>query len=513
MAQQASHKNDLIALVRSLGFLCFMLTLIILAPLVLLLVWPEEAHEAPAFLIPAAATFATGALLLFLSRGRHALVLRKHASSMILLLLWIIAVAFCSIPFQLVGYTRPQAVFEAMSGLTTTGLTVTDVTAVSHLVLLYRSLLHLIGGVGLVLVLTAILANYYGMQLFTAEGHTDRLSTSPFRSARTILSLYGGFIVAGIILYCISGMPLFDAVNYAISAVATGGFAIHPDSIGHYQSVPIDLITMVLMLLGATNFMASSLFFRGKWKDYFSHIEVRCVAVLLAITGPIGAVQLVVDHVSPSILLAIDHSFFQMISILTTTGLSNVNDYLHVAGFALVPAIVLMFVGGNTDSTAGGLKAFRFALGAKSLYWDFRDSLRSEHTISPRKIRRFGVDRTVSRDEISRNYAYIIAYFAIACFGAFLLMLCGYSVQDSFLEFVSALGTVGLSVGVTSASASAPTLWILIVGMLIARLEIFVFLFGLARLVGNVRDLKNHRHMRRKEHIRAARQKKEEPDG
>ncbi|MBO7683041.1 MAG: TrkH family potassium uptake protein, partial [Clostridia bacterium] len=295
--------------------------------------------------------------------------------------------------------------------------------------------------------------------------------------------------------------------------VATGGFAIHPDSIGHYQSVPIDLITMVLMLLGATNFMASSLFFRGKWKDYFSHIEVRCVAVLLAITGPIGAVQLVVDHVSPSILLAIDHSFFQMISILTTTGLSNVNDYLHVAGFALVPAIVLMFVGGNTDSTAGGLKAFRFALGAKSLYWDFRDSLRSERTISPRKIRRFGVDRTVSRDEISRNYAYIIAYFAIACFGAFLLMLCGYSVQDSFLEFVSALGTVGLSVGVTSASASAPTLWILIVGMLIARLEIFVFLFGLARLVGNVRELKNHRHMRRKEHIKAARQKKEEPDG
>ena len=490
---------DRIALVRSLGFLCLMLTVILLGPLFLLIFWPEESHEAKAFLVPAAATLLTGGILLLLSRGQRALVLRKHASSMILLVLWIVAVAFCSIPFMMVGYSVPQAVFESMSGLTTTGLSVTDVTAVSHLVLLYRSLLHLIGGVGLVLVLTAILANYYGMQLFTAEGHTDRLSTSPFRSARTILTLYGSFIIAGIILYVLSGMPLFDAVNYSISAVATGGFSIHPDSIGHFASVPIDLITMLLMLLGATNFMASSMLFHGKFKDFFTHIEVRCVMVLLAIAGPIGAVQLVVDHVSPSVLMAIDQSFFQMISILTTTGLTNVNDYLHVCGFAIVPAIVLMFVGGNTDSTAGGLKAFRFALGAKSLYWDFRDALRSERTVSPRKIRRFGVEQTVS-----------IAYFTIACLGTFLLMLCGYSVQDSFIEFVSALGTVGLSVGVTAATASAPTLWILTVAMLIARLEIFVFLFGLARLVGNARDIRRNRSIRRKE--QAPRLKRREDD-
>ena len=297
-------------------------------------------------------------------------------------------------------------------------------------------------------------------------------------------------------------MPLFDAVNYSISAVATGGFSIHADSIGHYQSVPIDLITMLLMLLGATNFMASSMLFHGRIRDFFTHIEVRCVAVLLAIAGPVGAVQLVVDHVSPSVLMAIDQSFFQMISILTTTGLTNVDDYLHVCGFAIVPAIVLMFVGGNTDSTAGGLKAFRFALGAKSLYWDFRDALRSERTVSPRKIRRFGVEQTVSRPETSRNYAYLIAYFTIACLGTFLLMLCGYSVQDSFIEFVSALGTVGLSVGVTAATASAPTLWILTVAMLIARLEIFVFLFGLARIAANIRDIRRNRNIRRKEEDR-----------
>ena len=230
---------DRIALIRSLGFLCLMLTVILLAPLVLLAFWPEESHEAKAFLVPSALSLLLGGILISLSRGQHALVLRKHASSMILLVLWTVAVAICAIPFLMVGYSVPQAFFESMSGLTTTGLSVTDVEAVSHMVLLYRSLLHLIGGVGLVLVLTAILANHYGMQLFTAEGHTDRLSTSPFRSARTILSLYGGFILAGILLYIMFGMPLFDAVNYSISAVATGGFSIHADSIGHYQSVPI----------------------------------------------------------------------------------------------------------------------------------------------------------------------------------------------------------------------------------------------------------------------------------
>lgn len=398
------------------------------------------------------------------------------------------------------GYSVPQSVFEATSGLTTTGLTITDVESVTHMILLYRSLLHLIGGVGLVLVLTAILSNHSGgMQLFTAEGHTDRLTANPSNSARTILSLYGGFILSGILLYCMFGMPLFDAVNYSISAVATGGFAVHADSIGHYHSVPIDLITMLLMLLGATNFMASSMLFKGKWKGYFEHVEVQCSLVLLAVAGPIGTIQLMVDHLSPSVLKAIDQSFFQMISISTTTGLSNLDDYLNVSGFALVPAVILMFVGGNSDSTAGGLKAYRVALGFKSLYWDFRDSLRSERTVSPRKIKRFGIERSVTRDEISQNYAYMIAYFWLVVIGTFLLMLCGYSAQDSFVEFASALGTVGLSVGVTSPTASAATLWILTVAMLIARLEIFVFVFGLARIKGNFRDFRLRQRLRYKE--------------
>ncbi len=501
MAQKSSHKSDVIALGRSLGFLCIMLTFLMLAPLILLIWWPEESYQVKAFLLPAALSVFLGLFFLFLTRGRKVLVLRKHASSMILLVLWIVAIALCSLPFRMTGYSLTQAVFESASGLTTTGLTITDVTAVTHLILLYRSMLHLIGGVGLVLVLTAILADRYGMQLFTAEGHTDRLSTSPVRSAWTILMLYGGFIISGIILYCMFGMPLFDAVNYAISAVATGGFAIHPDSIGHFHSVPIDIITMLLMLLGATNFMASSMLFKGKWKNYFQHVEVRCVMILLSIAGPIGAVQLMVDHISPSVLMAIDQSFFQMISIITTTGLSNLDDYLNISGFALVPALVLLFIGGNSDSTAGGLKAYRFALGAKSLFWDFRDSLRSERTVCSRKIRRFGIEHTVSREEVNRNYAYIIAYFVLVVIGTFALMLCGYSLQDSFIEFASALGTVGLSVGVTAATASPATLWILIVAMLIARLEIFVFLFGVARIAGNFRDIRHYFRIHRKEKL------------
>ena len=487
--------GDIKAAATAVGYLMIMLGAIILVPLFMLIPHPEEVYQAPCFILPGVLSIFTGYLIKLFTGPSRFTHLKQHSGSLIVLAIWLVSSLIGSIPFLLTGeFNFSQAMFESISGFTTTGFTVTDVANATSLILLYRSMLHLVGGVGLVLVMTSILSDVYGMQLFSAEGHTDRLTPNPLHSARTILSIYLGFIIGGTVLYTFFGMSLFDAVNYSISAVATGGFSTDPSSIGTYNSVPINITSMVLMLLGGTNFMASMYFLKGRWSGFFGHVEVRCTAILIGITAPIVTVMLLVNGISNTIPDAIDHACFQVISILTTTGLSTIDDFLPRASFALFPLVLLMFVGGHSDSTAGGLKSYRAALAAKSIGWDVRENLTHPRITYSKKISRFGKQEPVSSKEQSQNYTYIFLYLGIVFLGTFGLCLCGYSFRDSFVEFSSALGTVGMSIGIVSRTTGAPALWILMIGMLLARLEVYIIIFGFARLAMDVRDI----HRRRK---------------
>ena len=193
--------------------------------------------------------------------------------------------------------------------------------------------------------------------------------------------------------------------------------------------------------------------------------------------------------ICPNILSAIDNALFQVVSILSTTGLSTVNDFLPNASYALIPIVFLMFIGGHSGSTAGGIKASRVALAARSLFYDARDQISPKRVIYPRKINRFGKEETITDSEQSQNYTYILIYMLIGFLGSFGLMLCGNSFRDSFVEFFSALGTVGLSIGISNPEMSNPEMWIIIIGMLIARLEVYIIIFAVARFIADIKEL------------------------
>lgn len=474
---------DYLAAAKAIGYLMILLGTIIMVPLSMLLFYPEEQYQAPYFIVPGVVSILAGYLVKLFTAPYRIRSLRKHAGSVVVLLIWIVAIFIGCFPFFLSGdYTFTQSIFEATSGFTTTGFTVTDVDNATHMILLYRSMLHLVGGVGLILVLTTILSGVYGMQLFSAEGHTDRLAPSPLNTARSILLIYMGFIIGGTLCFIRFGMTPFDAFNYAISAVATGGFATESSSIGYYHSAFIDLTAVVLMILGATNFMASMYFLKGKFRGYFRHVEVEAYAFLLAIVSPIAVTQLLASKICVSIPSAIDNGVFQVVSILTTTGLSTVDNYLPRAGYALLPLVLLMMVGGHSDSTAGGIKAYRFALAFKSLRWDVMENIFPNRQIRAREISRFGKKDPVTRDMQTQNYSYILIYLLILCAGAFGLTLCGYDIKEAFVEFTSCLGTVGMSIGLVDRETGTVALWIFIVGMIIARLEVYIILLGIARI-------------------------------
>lgn len=473
----------------ALAYAIIMLGVIMLIPLLILPFYPWETNQIPCFAVPGVLSIFTGYLIKLFTGTDYSMTLKRHSGSLIVLLIWIVSILIGAVPFVMTGkYTFTQAVFEATSGFTTTGFTVTNVEEASHLILLYRSVLHLFGGVGLILILSSVLSNVYGMQIFNAEGHTDKLTPSLLHSARTIVFIYFGFIIGGTISYIIFGMDPFDAINHSISAVATGGFSTKNDSIGYWHSVPIDITTIVLMLLGSTNFMASLLLIRGKFREFFSNAETRVTAFLIAIVTPITVVMMLTEGICPNILSAIDNALFQVVSIISTTGLSTVNDFLPRASYALIPLLIITFVGGQSGSTAGGIKAIRTALAARSLFYDVRDQLSPKHVIYPRKINRFGKEETITSDEQSQNYTYILIYMLIGLLGSFGLMLCGNNFTDSFVEFFSALGTVGLSIGISNPEMSNPEMWIIIVGMLIARLEVYIIIFAVARIITDVKE-------------------------
>jgi len=416
--------------------------------------------------------------------------LKRNEGSFIVLLIWIVSILIGATPFLLTGeYGFTEAIFETTSGFTTTGLTITDVTHATHLLLLYRSTLHLFGGVGLVLILSTILSESFGMQLFTAEGHNDVVAPGLTNCARTILSICLSMILSGTLLYILFGMSPFDAINHSISAVATGGFSTQADSIGHYHSIPIDIITMVLMIMGATNFMASLMLFRGKWKEYLCHAETIVLLSLIAFFTPIVTVLLLVGNVSDSVSSAFIDALFQVVSSVTTTGLSTMDSTWLTQGAALIPALILMFIGGNTGSTAGGFKSYRFALAVKELKWTFQDMLDSSHVHRPKQIRRFGNLVAVSEKERQENHTFFFLYLGIMVLGTFGLMLCGFSFRDSLYEFLSALSTNGISIGVTARGMPTASMWILIVGMLIARLEVYIIPLGLYRFGADITEL------------------------
>lgn len=219
----------------------------------------------------------------------------RDTEVIVVFMTWLIVIVITAVPFVMTGqYSFTQAVFETTSGLSTTGLSVVDTAKASHIFLIHRTVLLFFGGIGLVLVMTSVLSEVYGMRLYHAEGHSDRLLPNLLESSRLIIGIYSGYILSGTLLYVLFGMSPFDAVNHAVAALSTGGFSTHPESIGYYDSQAIEIITVVLYLMACT---------------------VPAVAVLLFLTF---------GTVLPESFRA---ALFQVVSALTTTGLQTVETF------------------------------------------------------------------------------------------------------------------------------------------------------------------------------------------
>ena len=464
-----------------LGYFMMVIGLIILLPLIIIIFNWDINEEAKYFIVPGVISIIIGYLLSQILRNKETSKLERHQDILLIFFVWVIAIFTSAFPFILSGgYNFTQAIFESTSGYTTTGLTVVDVTQASNAFLLYRSLLQFFGGVGLVLVITSAISDKYGMRLYYAEGHNDKLLPNLARSARLILSIYSIYIVIGSLLYTLFGMSFFDAFNHAIASVSTGGFSTKVLSIGHYQSFPIEFITIVLMLLGSTNLIIHLFIFKVKFKKAFHHAEMKLLFLITIIFLPIITLSLMRVN-DQNFLSNLRIGLFQFVSAITTTGFQTVEQFRGLPFTLNLCVIILMIIGGGIGSTSGGIKQYRVVLAIKNVYWNIRDKMSHQRTINTNYIQKYGKDVTVSTEDAQANQSFILLYLMTLFIGTLIFTAFGYTLEESLFEFSSALGTVGLSIGVIGYNSHPIMLWTTTIGMFIGRLEFYVVIIALSK--------------------------------
>ena len=464
------------------GKLMVMIGLLVIAPVAILPFYPQDIGYAIYFLLTGLLSILAGGLVCAFGKreayfSSDRLTAQRHSNNTVLFT-WFWGIAVGAMPFFLSGQLRVvQSLFESVSGWTTTGLSVMDVTQTSKIFLFYRSFMQYCGGLGFVLMMVMLVSGKRSMDLFNAEGHPDKLMPNLKQTAQTIFEMYIIFLILGTAAYVVCGMPLFDSLCHAMCSLSTGGFSTKLSSIGEYHSLSIEIVTIVLMLIGTTNFAVLLLLLRGKWRQAIQVSEVRFLFVLLLIFVPLMALSLS-SELGMGFGEGLRHGLFNASSALSTTGYATM-PYESWPSFAIGLMILLMLIGGGIGSTAGGLKLSRVYLILRMIGQNINRKLLPQRCVdAPTYVKAQG--RTKIDGELcSETVGFVGCYLLLFVAGALLLTLtAGCDLERAMFEFASALGTVGLSIGLTGTATNDATLIVEMVGMILGRLEIFIVLTG-----------------------------------
>ncbi len=463
------YASDFEIILRSLGMIFLVVGILAVIPLLLTSYYNEDLLP---FLIVSIVPLLIGIGLAKVYTGEFEMH-TKHAT-ITAALTYLLMALLGAIPFIYYGMGTLDSLFEAMSGWTTTGLTmISDVEAMPKSVLFWRSFMQWIGGIGVIVLMLVVLSGVGSSmsKFYAAEARKDRIKPRLISTVRLIWWIYLIYTFLGILLYYIAGMSLFDAVNHSMSMLSTGGFSTNNINIQGFESVRIEEVTMILMLLGATNFLIHYRFLSGYRKAFIEDFETKTLYLLVAL----GSIMLFLK------IHAFRPSLFQTVSSLTTTGASSI----IVSGlddFSKLSMSFMMMVGSSAGSTGGGFKIIRFLIVIKMIQWWIQQKLLPEHAVVANKIK--GVE--LSDKELQEPAVLLLLYLFIFSAGTLIFLFLGYPTIDAIFEVASAQSNVGLSTGITGVDLPLAGKAVLIFNMWIGRLEIIPVLVLLEALASKM---------------------------
>ena len=438
-----------------------------------------EWYLLPAFLLPAALLAVLGFITSRKTPKNTTIFARDGLA--IVALVWVLMSAFGALPFVISGEIPSfiDAFFETVSGFTTTGSTIlTDVEALSHGTLFWRSFSHWVGGMGVLVFAMAVLPMTDGraMHLMRAEvpGPTvGKISSKLSDSAKILYAIYFAMTLIEVILLCAGGMPLFDSLIHSFGTAGTGGFSNKGLSVGAYNNPYFEIVIGVFMLLFGINFNLYYFLLLRRFRD------ALCSEEMLTYLGIVGfstvTITLNILHLYDNVGTALRTAFFQVSSIITTTGYASA-DFNLWPTYSRIVICILMFFGACAGSTAGGLKISRVVIFLKAAKQDLNKMLHT-HAVTTVRFEGKPLDEKVLRGV--HNYFNI--YMLLLTLSVLLLSLDGFDIVSTFTAVVTCFNNVGPGLEMVGpmgsfADFSAPAKLLLSFDMLAGRLELYPML-------------------------------------
>lgn len=437
--------NDLKIALHELSEICRMASFVFLIPVIFIFLYAQE--YSVEYLLQKISVFAIPCAILYtlhiIFRKLH--IEHKAKTKHILMTIsiaWLLIAAIGSLPYILSDTLPPiDALFESMSGWTTTGMTMIDypenLLEEKKDILLYRSLTQWIGGVGIV-VLTLIFFLREGtaaIEYYSSE--VGSLKIKP-RIRNTIIEtwkIYILYTVACIILLYMAEMNLFDAINHSLTALPTGGFSTHSESISYYQNPLVEFILIIFMMVGGVSFIIHYRIFEGKHSHILKNIEFRYM-ILLIVT--VTCISFFLFSGNNDVFGNLRTSLFQAVSILTTTGFGT-SDIAYWPALTQTLLLLLMLIGGSYGSTGSGIKVLRVVVIIKTIGYSIKKIMLPKSAMVRLKV----AENSLNYDEITNVFAFFTAYLIIVFLGACIVAELGYGGYESLSISLSAMSNVG----------------------------------------------------------------------
>ncbi|MBA4746124.1 MAG: TrkH family potassium uptake protein [Muricauda sp.] len=444
-------------------------------------------------MLAAIVTMLFGMMAMFYTRG-HKKEVKKREGYIVVTFGWIVMSISGMLPYLFSGAipSITDAFFETMSGYTTTGASILDdIEALPEGILLWRSLTHWIGGMGIIVLAIAILPllGIGGMQLFAAEAPGpggDKLHPRITDTAKRLWLIYFGYTVLETLLLKFAGMSFFDAINHALATMSTGGFSTKNASLAFWNDQPlIQYIVILFMFLAGSNFVLSYFALTGKvqrilkdeeFKYYLGFVVIFTIVVAL---GIYFRADVPISDFHPMVLGEVEstirHGLFQVVAVITTTGFVSA-DFTSWTPFLTVFFFGLMFLGGSAGSTAGGIKVMRHLLIIKNGILEFKRTLHPNAIIPVRYNQ-----KTVTEHIVYNVIAFFVLYMLLFIIGSLVLGLLGLDFVSAVGGSASSLGNVGPALGSLNPVSNYNSLpaagkWWCSFLMLLGRLELFTVL-------------------------------------
>ncbi|MDH5710515.1 MAG: TrkH family potassium uptake protein [Gammaproteobacteria bacterium] len=466
---------------RLIGLLLMLFSTTLLPPIIIDLLFQEDAGRA--FYYSFLVLFFTG-FFLFLSVRKQRGDLRLRDGFMVVVLFWLVLGIAGSLPFifyESLAIDFTDAVFESMSGLTTTGATVlSGLDNLPHSVLFYRQELQWLGGMGIIVLAVAVMPmlGIGGMQLYRAEApgpvKDSKLTPRIAETAKALWYIYLGLTIACFLGYWLAGMSAFDAIGHSFSTVSIGGFSTHDASLGYFDNHWIEFIAVLFMFLGGINFALHFAAMRHfNLIHYLRDAEFKMYATVLTVISVLSVAYLYMGAVIPEFAQALRQGVFHAVSIATTTGFT-LSEFSLWPAFVPVMLLFASFIGGCAGSTGGGMKVIRVLLLIKQ---GQREMMRLIHP-NAQVIVKLG-RQPVSDRIIDAVWGFFAAYVAVFVVMMLLLMLTGNDQVTAFSAVAATINNLGPGLGGVSANYASMGVfdkWVLCFSMLLGRLEIFTLL-------------------------------------